>query len=139
MILLFSSTTPLKLNSLACYLTVEWYICALSFTIGISAEYVGRVAVANGKETAALAIQATAESEVLLAQAERIKAVLPLCVGKKMYLWITTVKLSRLFACLYIIQLKYFLRLFYPYIEYNNQCRIQFYHGIKFLSTNQNI
>lgn len=56
-------------------------MAAISAAIGISAEYVGKVAVANGKETAALAIQATAESEVLLAQAERIKAVLPLCVG----------------------------------------------------------
>jgi hypothetical protein len=56
-------------------------MAAISAAIGISAEYAGKVAVANGKETAALAIQATAESEVLLAQAERVKAILPLCVG----------------------------------------------------------
>jgi len=56
-------------------------MAALSASIGISAEYVGKVAVANGKEIAALAIEATAESEACLAQAERINAVLPLCVG----------------------------------------------------------
>lgn len=56
-------------------------MAALSAAVGISAEYVGKVSVANGKEIAALAIQATAESEILLAQAERVKAILPLCVG----------------------------------------------------------
>ena len=56
-------------------------MAALSASIAISAEYVGKVAVANGKEFAALAIQAAAEAEILLAAAERIKAVLPLCVG----------------------------------------------------------
>ena len=56
-------------------------MAALSASIAISAEYVGKVAVANGKEFAALAIQAAAESEILLAAAERTKAVLPLCVG----------------------------------------------------------
>ena len=56
-------------------------MAALSASIAISAEYVGKVAVANGKEFAALAIQAAAEAEILLAAAERTKAVLPLCVG----------------------------------------------------------
>lgn len=56
-------------------------MAALSAAVGISAEYVGKVSVSNGKEIAALAIQATAESEILLAQAERVKAILPLCVG----------------------------------------------------------
>lgn len=56
-------------------------LAALSASVGISAEYIGKVAVSNGKEFAALAIQAAAESEALLAAAERTKAVLPLCVG----------------------------------------------------------
>ena len=56
-------------------------MAALSAAVGISAEYVGRVAVSNAKEIAALAIQAAAESEGVLAQAERSKAILPLCVG----------------------------------------------------------
>lgn len=56
-------------------------LAALSASVAISAEYVGKVAVANGKEFSALAIQAAAEAEALLAAAERTKAVLPLCVG----------------------------------------------------------
>jgi hypothetical protein len=56
-------------------------MAALSAAIGISAEYSGRVAVCNGKEIAALAMQAAAESEGVLAQSERVKAILPLCVG----------------------------------------------------------
>jgi len=56
-------------------------MAALSAAVGISAEYVGKVAVSNGKEIAALAIQAAAEAESILAQAERAKAILPLCVG----------------------------------------------------------
>lgn len=56
-------------------------MAAVSAAVGLSAEYVGKTAVANGKEIAALAIQAAAESEALLASAERIKSILPLCVG----------------------------------------------------------
>jgi len=56
-------------------------MAALSAAVGISAEYAGKVAVSNGKEIAALAMQAAAESESILAQAERAKAILPLCVG----------------------------------------------------------
>lgn len=56
-------------------------MAALSAAVGISAEYVGRVAVSNGKEIAALAMQAAAEAEGVLAQSERAKAILPLCVG----------------------------------------------------------
>jgi hypothetical protein len=56
-------------------------LAALSASVAISSEYVGKVAVANGKEFSALAIQAAAEAEALLAAAERTKAVLPLCVG----------------------------------------------------------
>ncbi|GMH67414.1 hypothetical protein TL16_g04673 [Triparma laevis f. inornata] len=54
---------------------------ALSASIGVSAEYIGRVAVADGKEIAAVTMQAAAEAESLLSQSERVKAVLPLCVG----------------------------------------------------------
>lgn len=56
-------------------------MAALSASIGVSAEYVGRVAVADGKEIAAVTLQAAAEAESLLSQSERSKAVLPLCVG----------------------------------------------------------
>lgn len=56
-------------------------MAALSAAIGLSAEYAGKVAVARGKEIAANTLQAAAEAEALLAQAERAKAVIPLCVG----------------------------------------------------------
>ena len=56
-------------------------MAAVAASIGLSAEYVGKVAVSNGKEVAALAIQVAAEAEILLASAERTKAILPLCVG----------------------------------------------------------
>lgn len=54
---------------------------AFSASIGIGAEYSGKVAVANGKEVAAAAIVCAAEAEGWLARAERIKAITPLCVG----------------------------------------------------------
>lgn len=41
----------------------------------------GKTAVADGKEVAAVSIQCAAEAEAVLAQAERSKAILPLCVG----------------------------------------------------------
>ena len=53
-------------------------ICA---AVGISAEYVGKTAFANAKEITAVTVQAAAESEALLAGAERSKSVIPLCVG----------------------------------------------------------
>jgi hypothetical protein len=57
-------------------------ICiAVSAAIGIGAEYTGKVAVADGKEVAAATLQCAAEAEALLAKAERVKAVSPLCVG----------------------------------------------------------
>ena len=56
-------------------------MAALSAAIGLSAEYVGKTSVAKGKEIAAVTLQAAAEAEVRLAQAERAKAVVPLCVG----------------------------------------------------------
>ena len=55
--------------------------CLVSAAIGIGAEYTGKVAVADGKEVAAAAIRCAAEAEGLLAKAERVKAVSPLCVG----------------------------------------------------------
>lgn len=54
---------------------------AFCAAIGIGAEYTGKVAVSDGKEIAAATIVCAAEAEGLLAQAERVKAVLPLCVG----------------------------------------------------------
>ena len=54
---------------------------ALCAAVGISAEFVGKIAVSNGKEIAAVTIQAAAEAEGILAGAERAKAVIPLCVG----------------------------------------------------------
>ncbi|CAJ1954676.1 unnamed protein product [Cylindrotheca closterium] len=54
---------------------------AFSAAIGIGAEYVGRVSVADGKEVAAATIVCAAEAEGFLANAERAKAITPLCVG----------------------------------------------------------
>lgn len=54
---------------------------AFCAAIGIGAEFTGKVAVADGKEVAAAAMQCAAEAEGLLANAERAKAVCPLCVG----------------------------------------------------------
>lgn len=54
---------------------------ALAAAIGVGAEYTGKVAVADGKEIAAASIQCAAEAEGFLANAERAKAVTPLCVG----------------------------------------------------------
>ena len=54
---------------------------ALAAAIGFSAEYAGKVAVSRGKEIAATTLQAAAEAELYLAQAERSKAIIPLCVG----------------------------------------------------------
>ena len=56
-------------------------MAAVAAALGISAEYSGKVAVSNGKEVAAVAIQAAAEAECILAAAERTKAVIPFCVG----------------------------------------------------------
>jgi hypothetical protein len=53
----------------------------VSAAIGIGAEYVAKVAVADGKEVAAATVQCAAEAEGFLANAERAKAVTPLCVG----------------------------------------------------------
>ncbi|KAL7486241.1 hypothetical protein ACHAW6_011841 [Cyclotella cf. meneghiniana] len=54
---------------------------AFTASITIGSEYIGRVAVADGKEIAANTIQCAAEAEALLANAERVKAITPLCVG----------------------------------------------------------
>ena len=54
---------------------------AFTASITIGSEYLGRVAVADGKEIAANTIQCAAEAEALLANAERVKAITPLCVG----------------------------------------------------------
>jgi len=54
---------------------------AFSGLISVGAEFVGRVAVADGKEIAAVTLQCSAEAEAALANAERSKAVMPLCVG----------------------------------------------------------
>jgi len=44
---------------------------AISASVSVSAEYVGRVAVADGKEVAAVSLQAAAEAESLLSQVRR--------------------------------------------------------------------
>lgn len=54
---------------------------AFCAAIGIGAEYVGKIAVADGKEVAAQTIICAAEAEAFLASAERSKAITPLCVG----------------------------------------------------------
>jgi hypothetical protein len=56
-------------------------MAAVSAAIGVGAEYTGKVAVADGKEVAAASIQCAAEAEIYLANAERSKAIIPLCVG----------------------------------------------------------
>lgn len=56
-------------------------MAALSASVGFSAEYLGKVAVSRGKEIAAATLQASAEAEMLLAQSERQKAIIPFCVG----------------------------------------------------------
>lgn len=56
-------------------------MAALAAALGLTFEYVGKVAVAGGKEVAATSLQVAAESEMQLAAAERAKAVLPLCAG----------------------------------------------------------
>lgn len=54
---------------------------AFTASITIGSEYIGRVAVADGKEIAANSIQCAAEGEGFLANAERVKAITPICVG----------------------------------------------------------
>ena len=54
---------------------------ALCAAIGFSCEYTGKVAISRGKEIAATTLQAAAEAELYLAQAERAKAIVPLTVG----------------------------------------------------------
>lgn len=56
-------------------------MATVSAAIGIGAEYVGRVAVADGKEVAAATICCASEAEGFLANAERAKAITPVCVG----------------------------------------------------------
>lgn len=75
-----AASSPLFLGG---HLTGVLAPSAAAFTaaIGIGAEYTGKVAVADGKEIAAACIQCAAEAEGFLAQAERSKAIMPLCVG----------------------------------------------------------
>lgn len=56
-------------------------MAALAAALGLTFEYVGKVAVSGGKEVAATSMMAAAEAEAQLAAAERAKAVLPLCAG----------------------------------------------------------
>lgn len=56
-------------------------VAALAAAVGISAEYVGKTSVANGKEIAAVTLMAAAEAEAGLAAGERAKAIIPLAVG----------------------------------------------------------
>lgn len=56
-------------------------MAALAATIGVSAEYSGRMTSAEGKEVAAVTLQAAAEAEAVLSRSERVKAIMPLCVG----------------------------------------------------------
>lgn len=56
-------------------------LCRCSIRCGCYYEYTGKVAVADGKEVAAASIQCAAEAEIYVANAERSKAIIPLCVG----------------------------------------------------------
>ena len=53
----------------------------VSFTVGSAYEYLGKVAVADGKESCATCFQTIAETDIVYCQAERVKSVLPTCVG----------------------------------------------------------
>jgi len=66
-----------KLHSFPCFKTYH----SVSAAVGIFAEYVGKIAVADGKEVAAQALICAAEAEGFLANAERSKAIIPVCVG----------------------------------------------------------
>jgi hypothetical protein len=75
-----AATSPLLLGGhIAEFLAPS--AAAFTAIIGIGAEYTGKVAVADGKEIAAATMQCSAEAEGFLANAERAKAVTPLCVG----------------------------------------------------------
>mmetsp|Transcript_11107 Transcript_11107/g.16836 ORF Transcript_11107/g.16836 Transcript_11107/m.16836 type:complete len:585 (+) Transcript_11107:153-1907(+) len=76
-----ASTGPLFTDGVKVAEVLAPAAAALSAAIGIGAEYTGKVAVADGKEVAAATLQCSAEAEGLLAKAERVKAVSPLCVG----------------------------------------------------------
>lgn len=85
-ILLLTAMTFISFSSPAFFTTkvVEVLIpsmAALAAALGLTFEYVGKVAVSGGKEVAATSMMAAAESEAQLAAAERAKAVLPLCAG----------------------------------------------------------
>lgn len=56
-------------------------LAGLIFSIGCNAEYTGKVAVARGKEVSATTVKVAAEAEIYLARAERVKAIIGLCVG----------------------------------------------------------
>jgi hypothetical protein len=75
-----SAASPLLLGSRVTEFLAP-SLAALIAAVGISAEVVGKTAAANGKEVAAATMQCVAEAEGLLANAERSKAILPLCVG----------------------------------------------------------
>ena len=77
----FSFPFLLHLFFVFLFLSSYYYCIKVSAAIGIGAEYVGRVAVADGKEVAAATICCASEAEGFLANAERAKAITPLCVG----------------------------------------------------------
>uniref|UniRef100_A0A7S1U8P2 H(+)-exporting diphosphatase n=1 Tax=Phaeomonas parva TaxID=124430 RepID=A0A7S1U8P2_9STRA len=83
-VLLFAATAAFVSPLLFTAHVTEVILPALAATvgaIGVSAEYNGKVAVSEGKEVAAVTLQAAAEAEQLLARSERVKAVMPLTVG----------------------------------------------------------
>lgn len=77
--ILAAAAAPIMGGSLTEFIAPSAAACCAA--IGIGAEYVGKTAVADGKEVAAISIQCAAEAEAVLAQAERSKAITPLCVG----------------------------------------------------------
>jgi hypothetical protein len=84
-------------------------LAAISASVGISAEYIGKVAVSNGKEFAALAIIAASEAESLLAEAERSKSILPLCLGVSTASSVLSVITNVLIKDLKLTQAVYFI------------------------------
>mmetsp|Transcript_10503 Transcript_10503/g.23547 ORF Transcript_10503/g.23547 Transcript_10503/m.23547 type:complete len:640 (+) Transcript_10503:193-2112(+) len=76
-----AATSPIMFADLKVAEVLAPASAAFAASLGIGAEYIGKVAVADGKEVAAATIQCAAEAEGFLANAERVKAVTPLCVG----------------------------------------------------------
>lgn len=55
--------------------------CGITSAVAMGAEFSGKSAVSNGIAVGKATAMAAAESEILLARSERVKAILPVCIG----------------------------------------------------------